>query len=133
MEHPRALTIQFNTIAFHRILCQNAKYLLEKVDICVLHMFVPRIPEMGKQRGELPQGLSLGASLVHGLGALKTTASSRSYSTKFPTKIIQFTLLEGELIFFFTLVLHKSLGSPKIPVLVLYFIDMVFCSTDVFD
>ena len=93
----------------------------------------PESPRWESRGGNYPQGLSLGASLVHGLGALKTTASSRSYSTKFPTKIIQFTLLAGELIFFFTLVLHKSLGSPKIPVLVLYFIDMVFCSTDVFD
>ena len=48
-----ALTFQFNTIAFHSISYQTAKYLLEKAYIHVLYMFVPRIAKMGKQKGEV--------------------------------------------------------------------------------
>ena len=54
LEHHSALTIQVNTIACHSISYQTAKYLLEKSYIRVSYMFVPRIPKMGKQRGEVP-------------------------------------------------------------------------------
>ena len=53
LRHHIALTIQFNTMAFHSISYQTSKYLLEKAYIRVLYMFVHRIAKMGKQRREV--------------------------------------------------------------------------------